>query len=118
MVSELVPEVKTIGSICLEYSAGGLNPRAVEVAANLGARIVWMPLFAAKNSIAKTARAFKEVPMISSGALKPIEDEGISLIDAYNKLLPEVIDILNIIKDYGIVLATGHISPKEIFAND
>jgi hypothetical protein len=75
-----------------------------------------MPLFAARNSIAKTARAFKNLPMITSGALMPVADGGISLIDTKNRLLPEVVEILKIIKDYDMAVATGHISPKEIFA--
>lgn len=106
LVSELVPDVAVFGSICLEYECGGLNAHAVEAAAKLGAKVVWMPVFSARNSRALWAHMFG----------LNVKGDGISLLEADNQLVPEVIDILKIIKDYDMVLATGHISPPEIFA--
>ena len=104
IVSQLVPDIKIIGSICLNYEVGGLNFYAVANAAGLGAKVVWMPTFSAVNSINK---------MRALGL--PLEGEGISLLDESGKLVPEMERILSIIKNHDMVLATGHISPRETF---
>jgi histidinol phosphatase-like PHP family hydrolase len=105
IVSQLVPDIKVIGSICLNYEVGGLNYHAVQNAAILGAKVVWMPTFSASNSINK----FRALGL-------PLEGEGISLLDKTGKLVPEMERILSIIKNNDMVLATGHISPQETFA--
>ena len=53
LVSQLVPEVKVFGSICLDYEVGGLNFHAVAASAKLGARVVWMPTHSSSNSKAQ-----------------------------------------------------------------
>ena len=106
LVSELVPEVATFGSICLEYECGGLNPYAVESAAKLGAKVVWMPVFCSKNSIG----------LVNGKGRLQIRGEGISLIDSKGRLLLEITEILRIIKEYNLVIATGHVSAQEIIA--
>lgn len=102
IVSQLVPDIRVIGSICLNYEVGGLNYHAVRNAAGLGAKVVWMPTFSAANSINK----FRALGL-------PLEGEGISLLDETGNLVPEMERILSIIKANDMVLATGHISPQE-----
>lgn len=104
IVNQLVTGIKVIGSICLNYEVGGLNFYAVLNAVGLGAKVVWMPTFSAANSINK---------MRALGL--PLEGEGISLLDEAGNLVPEMERILSIIKENDMVLATGHISPKETF---
>jgi hypothetical protein len=106
LVSDLVPEVKVFGGICLEYECGGLNSHAVEAEAKLGGKIVWMPVFSAKNSRAIVNRQMG----------LNLRGEGISILDSNGKLLPEVDEILKIIQEYDLALATGHISSQEIIA--
>jgi hypothetical protein len=105
MVNQLVPEVYTFGSLCLDYESGGLNKFTAETSIKLGARVIWMPTFSAANSRAKVANTL--------GIHLP--GEGITILQE-GKLIPEVTDILHIIKDYDIILASGHLSPREIFA--
>lgn len=104
IVSQLVPGINVIGSVCLDYEIGGLNYHAVENAARLGAKVVWMPTFSSTNSI----------NMMRALGL-PMEGEGISLLDKTGKLVPEMDRILKLIKNFDMVLATGHISPQETF---
>lgn len=106
LVSRLVPDIAVIGSICLEYEVGGLNAHAVETTAKLGAKVVWLPCLCSTNSRALVARRVG----IDVGG------DGISVLGANGKLVPEAVDVLKVIKDYDMVLATGHISPREIFA--
>lgn len=86
------------GSITLNYAVGGLNPIAVETALKMGAKIVWLPTGSAKNHLEKFGK-----------------DGGISCIDENNELLPDIKEILKLIKQYDAILGTGHISVKEIF---
>lgn len=87
------------GSITLNYAVGGLNPIAVETALKMGAKIVWLPTASAKNHLEKYGK---------SG--------GITCIDKNGEVVKELKEILELIKNYDVILATGHISVKEIFA--
>jgi len=106
MVGRLVPEVKVFGSICLEYEIGGLNLHALDSSAKLGTKMVWMPTHSSTNSRANV----RKWPGVTA------EGEGLSLLNSENKLVPEVDEILSLIKEYDMVLANGHISPRETFA--
>ncbi len=101
VVNQVVPDVLCFGSISLDFEVGGLNTRALEASAKIGAKVVWMPTICSANDMKK-----KGLP----------EKEGISLFDSKGKLLPVVNDILEIVKKYEMVLATGHISTAEAFA--
>ena len=104
-VGQLVPEVAVFGSICLDYEIGGLNAEALERHAAMGAKIAWMPTFSSSNSRAKMRKLGME-----------LKGEGFSILNARGKLVPEIGKILEIIKKHKMVLASGHISPKEGFA--
>jgi len=105
MVNQLVPDFSAFGSICLDYEMGGLNVHAVEYAARSGARVVWMPTFSSANSRSK----MRELGL-------PLEGEGFSILDSKAQLVPEIHQILPIIKQHDMVLASGHMSPVETFA--
>ncbi len=103
IVNQIVPDIKVIGSICLDYEIGGLNIHALENAVQLGAKVVWMPTFSSANSI----------NMMRAQGL-PLKGDGFSIIDSDGNLVPEMEPILSLIQKNDMVLATGHISPKEI----
>jgi hypothetical protein len=105
MVNQLVPDFTVFGSVCLDYDMGGLNVHAVEYSARAGARVVWMPTFSSANSISK---------MRDLGL--PLEGDGYSILDDKGQLVPEIHQILAIVKQYNMVLASGHMSPTETFA--
>lgn len=103
LVGKLVPDIKVFGSICLDYEVGGFNYHAVGAAARIGAKVVWMPTHSSSNEKNK-------MPGIT------YENDGLSLLNSENKLIPEIDKILSLIKEYEMVLASGHISPAETFA--
>ncbi len=105
MINTRLPDFTVFGSITLNTCHGGLNPSAVENAARLGTKVVWMPTQSAENSMAK----YREMGINIPG-------EGIRLIDGEGQLKPEVEKILHTIKDFNMVLATGHIGPNETMA--
>ena len=106
IIGKLVPEVKVFGSVCLDNEIGGLNHEALEPLAKFGTKVVWMPTHSSTNYRANMRR----IPGVV------LEGEGFSLIDAAGKLVPEVSRILSIVKKYNMVLANGHVSPRETFA--
>jgi hypothetical protein len=106
IIGKLVPEVKVFGSVCLDNEIGGLNHEALEPLAKFGTKVVWMPTQSSTNSRANMRR----LPGVT------LEGEGFSLIDSAGKLVPEVGRILTIVKKYNMVLANGHVSPRETFA--
>jgi hypothetical protein len=106
IIGKLVPEVKVFGSVCLDNEIGGLNHEALEPLAKFGTKVVWMPTHSSTNSRANMRR----LPGVT------LEGEGFSLIDSAGKLVPEVGRILSIVKKYNMVLANGHVSPRETFA--
>lgn len=98
-IQPFVPEVELYGGMSLDDEVGGLNPAAVEAAGKLNAKIIWMPTFSSKNDMQK----------------RNIEGKGITIIDPNGAILPVVGDILELIKEYDMTLATGHLSTREIF---
>jgi hypothetical protein len=105
LVQKLVPEVLVFGSITLDNEAGGLNPGSVLAWVRMGAKVVWMPTATAANSKNKVLR--------SRGLDLP--GEGQSVLNSSGRLLPEVKEIIEIVKEHDVVLATGHLAPREVF---
>ena len=99
LVRQLVPGIEVFGSLCLDHEVGGLSPAALKNSAELGAKIVWMPTFSAANA--------RRSPASTS------QTTGLSIVDSSGKLLSEITPILELVKQYDMVLATGHISPAE-----
>ncbi len=95
-VSRVYPGLDVAGSITLNREVGGLNPHAVLTAARMGARVVWMPT--------RSAGA-------PSGA-----HPAIRLTDGSGKLRPEVHEVLDVVQDQEMALASGHAPPQEAIA--
>jgi len=106
LVSQLVPDVSIFGGFCLDVEDGGLNLHGVEVAARLGAKVLWLPVFTSANS--------KFVVESKMGISVP--GDGLSILTNGGTLLPVIDDILKVVKENKMVLATGHISDREILA--
>ena len=87
------------GSITLNRVVGGINPKAVEVALKLGAKVVWLPTQSARNHMVKNHQD-------PAGCVEVIRD---------GKIVPELLDVFQLIKDHNAVLGTAHISPEEAF---
>ncbi len=106
LANKLNPEVQVFGSFTLDNEVGGLNTAGALAAARMGAKVIWMPTITAANSKAKAERIM---------GLK-LPGEGQFILDSSGKLKSEAREILHIVKDFNIVLASGHLSPREIFA--
>ncbi len=112
LVNHVVPRNRAVGSIVLNQFVGGLNPHAAELALQQGARVVWLPTIHAANHIRHHGGASFSVPVMGSGlSSRPVE--GISILDEDGRLRDAVYEILDLVRDFDAVLATGHVSPSE-----
>lgn len=95
LVSEIVPGIDVYGGIVLNRAVGGINPVAVESMASttgrLG-RVVWLPTFDSEHN-------------------SPDSDNV--AITRNGELLPEVVEVFDVMREYDLALATGHVSPEE-----
>ncbi len=108
------PDLHAVGGIVLNSSVGGLNPMAVELAGRLGGKIVWFPTLDAAHD---RPRLKENIPMFVEMQTKLEERKmmrsAISILDEEGKLKREVFCILELIRDYNMAVATGHISVRE-----
>ena len=87
------------GSITLNRCVGGINPAAVENALKMGAKVVWLPTSSARNHLEKLGKSTEDcVDVVRDG-----------------EIVPELRQVLELIKQYDAVLGTAHISVSEIF---
>jgi hypothetical protein len=111
LVETEVPGVRMIGSIVLNQSMGGVNPWAVEAAARAGARVVWMPTAHASNQLEHEHR---EGRPHRAGLTLPGRDAAVTVFSTNGTPSADTEAVLEIVRDRGMVLATGHLSPDEI----
>ncbi|MGE4276694.1 MAG: DUF6282 family protein [Lawsonibacter sp.] len=93
-------DFQMFGSITLNRQIGGINPKAVEVAVKLGAKVVWLPTQSAVNHY------IQHKQHVPADAVEVVRD---------GKVVPEMNDVFSIVKNSNVVLATAHLSPTEIF---
>lgn len=121
LVKKLYPDVHPIGAVCLNYPVGGINPSAVEMAARDGAKIVWMPTFDAANELEYLFNkgSYDELPPWAKVQLELKEQgktkAGITVLED-GKLSKDALDVLDIIAEHDLILATGHLGKQEIYA--
>ena len=93
------PGIEVFGGLTLDTPVGGMNPQAVrymaDVAGHYG-RIVWMPTHDSEHEVTynKERRPFVKVSR-----------DG--------QLLPEVVEVLSLIAQNDLTLATGHVAAEE-----
>ena len=106
---------KVFGGIPLNNTVGGVNPRVVEAAIGYGAKIVWMPTLSAQNH--KEGHS-KQTPAAQATMPKPkkslASDPPLAILDGNGRSLPELKDICRMIAQADIILASGHISKREM----
>ncbi len=118
LVNKVLERDVAYGAIALNNFVGGLNPMAVDVAGRLGAKVVWMPTVDSQNEANKIhSQDTSKLPywaslhreLAAQGRLKP----PVQVTREDGSLVPDAIEVLDLIRDYGMILATGHLSPAE-----
>ena len=114
LVRKVVPGIEVFGGITLNHPMGGLNPVAVEVAAELGGKLIWMPTWGSKNDLSKSQFYLTRMKgfIKSLNSVVPGPEQGIDLLEA-GKLKPVVKEIVQIARDHRMAISSGHISIQE-----
>lgn len=115
-VIKTFPDFKVFAGIALNRGVGGINPGAVEWALDQGAKIVWLPTFDAANH----ARTFGAVGTYGFRSMtvpsrKTVLHEQFTVLTG-SRLSDKAKEVIDLIAAYDAILATGHVSEKEIFA--
>ncbi|MDA0770463.1 MAG: hypothetical protein BZY79_04210 [SAR202 cluster bacterium Casp-Chloro-G4] len=98
-LNRMYPGLKVYGAIALNRSVGGVNPDAVEMAAGLGTKVVWMPTKTADYWLKNQKRG-----------------PGLTVFNDSGELTAETLKVVDIVAKNDMVLASGHISPLEAIA--
>jgi hypothetical protein len=97
VLNRVVDDFTVFGAVSLDFEVGGLNPAALEASAKMGAAKVWFPTF--------SARFWRQT--------RHQADDGLTVLGEDGKLLPVVHELLEIIRQYDMILGTGHLGPDE-----
>lgn len=95
-----VPGLEVFGGLALNATVGGINPQAVRYFADVAgglAKVVWMPSHDSE----------KEVTYLK-------EKRPYVIVSRDGVLLPQVLEVLDLIAQHKLTLATGHVSPTEM----
>lgn len=111
-IASYVTGLPVFGGIALNHSVGGLNPEAVRTAIRMGAKQIWMPTIHASHYL----KEMDNVPMFSKILKSSKGITGINLLNEDGILKDAVKEIIELIVESDIVLATGHISYGEAIA--
>jgi len=99
-----VHPVQVVGSVVLGPNTGGVNPNYAATCVDSGARVVWMP-----TVTAHWVAWFKQIPVEEAKA------EGTYVLEG-DQLLPEVEEVLDLVKERDVAISFGHLSKEEHFA--
>ena len=106
--------VEVFGSVTLNTHVGGLDPWAVEVAAHLGARAVFMPTWSSLNDAARggfgrrLGEAFEHFDHQRMGTLSVLGDD--------DRLTDAAQEVIRLVASKEMMLSTGHLSWQESLA--
>ncbi len=113
-----VPDLGVYAGIALNRGVGGINPGAVEQALRQDAKVVWMPTIDAENHVRVfgAAGAFGAIGSGSYANESKYPSTGPYSVLQSGRLTAEARTVIDMIADFDAVLATGHLSEREIRA--
>lgn len=116
-VADIYPDFKVFSGISLNRGVGGINPGAVALALDLGASIVWLPT----NDAAGHTHGFEKIGSYGFSAMNlnfkgNIRPQGNYSVMKDGKLSEETKEVIEVVRAYDAILATGHIQKAEVIA--
>jgi hypothetical protein len=97
---------RAYSALVLNPTVGGFNPLAVEGALKAGTDMICFPTYATDRHILIRGKARLPLPL-------PAGFGGMNIRGADGLILPEVYEILDLVREHDAVLATGHLSAEE-----
>ena len=110
LMQRMFPDIRVYGGIVLNYYVGGINPAAVEASLRLGGKEVWMPTVDAGYH----AEVHGGTGGYDSQGGGISRSDGIWVENADGKLHPHIKEVLELVAQYGAILGTAHLAPREI----
>lgn len=104
--------IPVYSGVALNNYVGGINPYAVELSLQMGGRMVWMPTVSSGQHICVHDR--EEHLKFPSTSITLRKTTPIKVMDDAGNLLPETLEVMQLVKDADAILSTGHMSPPEI----
>jgi len=104
--------IPVYSGVALNNYVGGINPYAVELSLQMGGRMVWMPTVSSGQHICVHDR--EEHLKFPSTSITLRKTTPIKVMDDDGTLLPETLEVMQLVKDADAILSTGHMSPPEI----
>lgn len=108
-----VPGFRYIGGVCLNYPVGGINPAAVDACLRMGGRVVWMPSGHSRYH-AQLNGELGNWGYADMRIYSPPGASGVTVLDDEGALTADTHEVVALIRDHNAVLATSHLSPREI----
>lgn len=114
LVRKVVQGIDVFGGLTLNHPLGGLNPLAVEIAGELGGKLVWMPTWGSKNDLSKSQFYLSRMKgyIKTLDSVVPNAEAGIEILEG-GRLKAVVKDIVQIARDHEMVISSGHLSLEE-----
>ena len=103
ILRELYPELTIVGGIVLNRSVGGINSAAAERSAQAGGRMLWFPTM---DALSYQRYHHRNDPGADLSSYLTVLDEN-------DRLLPEVLDVLDVAAAYHLATGTGHLGAHE-----
>lgn len=97
------PQLHIAGGVTLNKAVGGINPHAVVSSAKIGGKMVWFPTM---DSV--SYQRFRKPDITGEEAASLL-----SVCGTDGKMLAAARDVLDVAKEYNMIVATGHIGPFE-----
>ena len=111
VISRIGAGIPIYGAHVMNLASGGINPRAVSVALNHGdgAKVIHFPTGDTRNHFHYRKRFYAGVnpPLTEAQAITVLQD---------GRLIPEVREVISLIKERDACLATSHLSAEESHA--
>ena len=109
-VGKAFPDMSISGSIVLNRSVGGINPHVVQAAIHHGAKVIWMP-----TNHSKWHREYfnmSDYPQLGRPK-KQLPGPGVTILDDAGVITPEALQILDLVAEADVTIATAHLSLAE-----
>lgn len=111
LLGQQVPGLDVLPSITLNAGVGGYAPAMVELAAQQGARVVYLPTWSSAHDATHGGITRTMTRLLRQARLDTMP--YVETLDGAGRLRPEVRDCLEVAATHGLLVYTGHLSPAE-----
>jgi hypothetical protein len=110
-VKKIVPEIEPFGAIVLNRSVGGIDPHVVQSAIHYGAKVIWMP--SNHSQWHKEFFGIADYPQLGRPK-KQLPGDGVTVLGPDGQLTPEALQVVDLVAEADVCLATGHLRLDEV----